>query len=211
MHQELLSWIRTRWSRSLCLAIFMVLMPFGQGIAIEIDPSRAQIDAALEQGKTAALQRIAPDRLYAWFGPFDDLEPRGFLMTKVVGLRVMAAHFALRGEHPSQSEIQSILDEPSLLVSVTLFGDSPMFAVDSYMLLRQQDRMIKPIKVRSTAGRPARGCGLLLRATGQKSSLHFLMLRSMLAPKPSSPFFHLPAVRCRSRSIFQPLSNSLRN
>jgi hypothetical protein len=126
----------------------MFLIPFGQVFAIEIDPSRAHIDAALEQGRTAALQRIAPDRLYAWFGPFDDLQPRGYLMTKVVGLRVMAAHFALRGEHPSESEIQSILDEPSLLVSVTLFGDRPTFAIDGYMLLRQQDRMIKPSKVR---------------------------------------------------------------
>jgi hypothetical protein len=133
----------------------MSLMPFGQGFAIEIDPSRVHIDTALEQGKTAALQRIAPDRLYAWFGPLDDLEPRGFLMTKVVGLRVMAAHFALRGEHPSESEIQSILNEPSLLVSVTLFGDNPMFAIDSYMLLRQPDRMIKPSKVRFD-GRAAR-------------------------------------------------------
>ncbi len=130
-------------------------MPFGQVSAIEVYPTRAHIDSALEQGKIAALQRIPPDRLYAWFGSLNDLEPRGFLMTKVVGLRVMATHFSLRGERPSESEIQNILDEPSLLVSVTVFGDHPTFAVDSYILLGQEERTIKPIKMRFD-GRAAR-------------------------------------------------------
>jgi hypothetical protein len=76
-------------------------------------------------------------------------------MTKLVGLGVMATHFALRGEQPSESEIQNILDEPSLLVGVTIFGDRATFAVDSYMLLRQAERIIKPIKVRFD-GRAAR-------------------------------------------------------
>jgi hypothetical protein len=155
MNEERVRVSTTRWLQWVCPAIFMVFLSFGQVFAIEIDPRGAHIDTALEQGKTAALQRVPPDRLYAWFGPLDDLEPRGFLMTKVVGLRVMAAHFALRGEHPSESEIKSILEEPSLLVSVTLFGDRPTFAVDSYMLLRQQDRTIKPSKVRFD-GRAAR-------------------------------------------------------
>src|SRR5688500_3926034 len=116
----------------------MFLVSFGQVFAIEIDPSRAHIDAALEQGKTAALQRIPPDRLYAWFGPLDNLEPRGFLMTKVVGLRVMVAHFALRGEHPSESEIKSILEEPSLLVSVTLRSEERRVGKECRSVWRQK-------------------------------------------------------------------------
>lgn len=155
MSHERVSEFRRRRLRSLCPAIVLSLVPFGQLFAIEIEPTGAKIRAALEEGKMAAIQRIAPDRLYAWFGPLDDLEPRGFIMTKMVGLRVMAAHFALRGEQPSESEVKNILDEPSLLVSVILFGDRPTFAVDSYMLLGQQTRIIKPIRVRFD-GRAAR-------------------------------------------------------
>ena len=134
--------------RSLCFAILVFLSPCSHIFALEIDPTRAHINGALEDGRKAALERMPPDRLYAWFGSSDELEPRGFLMTKIVGLRVMAAHFALRGTQPSESEIQTILDEPSLLVSVTLFGDHPSFAVDSYLVLVQQERIVKPSKVR---------------------------------------------------------------
>lgn len=137
------------------VVILIFLMPLEHVSAIEVHPARAHIDSALEGGKVAALQRIPPDRLYAWFGSTNDLEPRGFLMTKLVGLRVMATHFALRGEQPSESEIQNILHEPSLLVSVMIFGDRPTFAVDSYILLRQKERNIKPTKVRFD-GRAAR-------------------------------------------------------
>lgn len=116
--------------------------------ALVLSPTPEQITAALERGKAAAQARIPPDRLYAWFGSTDELEPRGFLMTKIVGLRVMATHFALRGERPTSDDVQKILDEPSLLISVTFFGDRPDFAADSYMLLSQGDRIIKPVKVR---------------------------------------------------------------
>jgi len=120
----------------------------GPGSAVEINPNPEQIAGALEEGKAAAQARVPPDRLYAWFGSKEDLEPRGFLMTKIAGLRVMATHFALRGEHPTGEDIQKILDEPSLLISVTFFGDRPNFAADSYMLLTQGDRTVKPVKVR---------------------------------------------------------------
>ncbi|WP_447977009.1 hypothetical protein [Candidatus Nitrospira bockiana] len=117
--------------------------------AIDLAPSRERVSAALEEGKRAARDRVPPDRLYAWFGSGEDLEPKGFLMTKLVGLRVMATHFALRGETPTEAEIEKMLDEPSLLVSVTFYGDRPTFAVDAYVLLLQGDRLIKPIKIRS--------------------------------------------------------------
>lgn len=116
--------------------------------AIEIQPARAQIEAALERGRAAAVARIPPDRLYAWFGTPDELEPRGFLMTKVVGLTVMAAHFALRSATPTESEITRILEDQALLISVIILGDRPNFAVDSYIVVEQGGRTIKPIKVR---------------------------------------------------------------
>jgi len=116
--------------------------------AIEVRPSQAQIEAALVKGKEAAAARIPPDRLYAWFGSKQDLEPQGFLLSKLVGLAVMAAHFALRGASPSDAEIMQVLDDPLLLISVVTFGDRPEFAVDSYMLLAQGDRVIKPVRVR---------------------------------------------------------------
>ena len=116
--------------------------------AIEMRPPEHAVAAALEQGQAAAKDRIPPDKLYAWFGSSDPFEPRGFVMTKLVGLRVMAAHFALRGEQPNEAEVQRILDEPSMLVSVTIFGDGPAVAVDSYLVLVQGDRIIKPQTVR---------------------------------------------------------------
>ncbi|MGH7254478.1 MAG: hypothetical protein ACREI3_01755, partial [Nitrospirales bacterium] len=116
--------------------------------ALDIHPTPAQVDAALERGRSAAVARIPPDRLYAWFGSQKELEPRGFLMTKIVGLTVMSAHFALRSEVPSKEEIARILKDDSLLVSVILFGERPDFALDSYLLLAQGDQKIKPTKVR---------------------------------------------------------------
>jgi len=116
--------------------------------AIEIEPGPAQIQAALERGKTAAAARVPPDQLYAWFGSSSEMEPRGFLMTKMVGLTVMSAHFALRSAAPGDAEIRQVVDDRSLLISVVLVGDRPDFARDSYMLLAQGEQTIKPVKVR---------------------------------------------------------------
>jgi hypothetical protein len=117
-------------------------------IAIEVHPTPVQIATALERGKAAAVSRTPPDRLYAWFGSSEEFEPHGFLMTKIAGLRVMATHFALRGENPSETEIQQILDDQTLLVSVIIYGEKPNFAVDSYVLLFQERLTIKPVRVR---------------------------------------------------------------
>lgn len=116
--------------------------------AIEVDPTPTQVEAALERGRAAAAARTPPDRLYAWFGSQSELEPRGFLMSKIVGLAVMSAHFALRSATPSEAEVKQVLDDGLLLASVIIFGDRPDFAVDSYMTVTQGDRVIKPIRVR---------------------------------------------------------------
>jgi hypothetical protein len=118
------------------------------GWAIDVAPGPQQVAAALEQGRSAAVARIPPDRLYAWFGGVRDVEPKGFVMTKMAGLRVMSAHFALRAATPSDEDIGRVLDETSLLISVTIFGARPTFAVDSYMVLAQGERVIKPVTVR---------------------------------------------------------------
>jgi len=121
--------------------------PWAAG-AIEVSPNQAKIEAALAQGRAAAATRTPPDRLYAWFGSSDDLEPRGFLVSKLVGLRVMASHFALRSAVPAAADIEQVVQDNLLLISILIFGDRPAFAVDSYMLMAQGARVIKPVRVR---------------------------------------------------------------
>ncbi|MGH7228762.1 MAG: hypothetical protein ACREIH_06040 [Nitrospiraceae bacterium] len=144
-----MGWLSVRYgSFGIAVPLVLVWVCSMTAEAIEVQPSRAQIEAALERGRAAAVARIPPDRLYAWFGTPNELEPRGFLMTKVVGLTVMAAHFALRSATPTESEIARILEDQTLLINVVIFGDRPNFAVDSYMVVEQGGHTIKPIKVR---------------------------------------------------------------
>ncbi|MGH7165995.1 MAG: hypothetical protein ACREIS_10790, partial [Nitrospiraceae bacterium] len=49
---------------------------------------------------------------------------------------------------PSEAEIRQILEDKTLLVSVTIFGERPTFALDSYLVLVQGERTIKPVRVR---------------------------------------------------------------
>ncbi len=145
---------RTRdWIERLAWAIALGYVLAGPvcAQAIEVQPTRLQIEAALERGTIAAAARTPPDRLYAWFGSTNELEPRGFLMTKLAGLTVMATHFALRSATPSDAEINRILEERTLLISLMIFGDRRNFAVDSYVVLLQGPRTIKPITVRFDA------------------------------------------------------------
>jgi hypothetical protein len=116
--------------------------------AIEVMPTPEQLQAALERGKIAAEMRIPPDRLYSWFGATDELHPKGFLMTKLDGVAVMATHFHLRSATPDEKEIAQILVGKTLLVSVVILGETPTFAVDSYMVLNQNGRTVKPVNVR---------------------------------------------------------------
>ncbi len=123
-------------------------VPATESRAIEVSPTDEQVRQAVEQGFRAAKDRVLPNRLYAWFGSDEELRPKGFLMTKMNALTVMASHFWLRGETPSEMEIQRILAEETMLVSVTIFGETPTFADDSYIVLKQDEKLVKPLKVR---------------------------------------------------------------
>jgi hypothetical protein len=120
----------------------------GPSGAIEVQPAPDRIQAALERGRAAAAARTPPNELYAWFGGPGEETARGFLMTRLAGLAVMAAHFALRSEQPAETDIRQILDEKTMLVSVTIFGSSPAFARNSYIVLTQGPNTIKPVQVR---------------------------------------------------------------
>ncbi|MDE0144284.1 MAG: hypothetical protein OXI53_00355 [Nitrospira sp.] len=123
-------------------------IPALESLAIEVSPTNAQVEQAVEHGLRAAKDRVLPNRLYTWFGSDRELHPRGFLMTKMSGLTVMASHFGLRGETPSEMEIQRILAEDTMLVSVTIFGKTQTFADNSYIVLKQGEKLVKPLRVR---------------------------------------------------------------
>jgi hypothetical protein len=119
--------------------------------AIETQPSEEQIRAALDRGAEAAKQHQPPDTFYTRFGATDDLHPSGFLITKLAALSVMATHMGLRGIQPSEADIAQTLDGKTMLVSATIFGNVGNFAVDSYMVLDQAGKTIKPVTVRFDA------------------------------------------------------------
>jgi hypothetical protein len=120
--------------------------------AIEVQPDAVQIEQSLERGRAAAAARVPPVELYAWFGPSNEpaneFKPRGFLMTKLSGLAVMAAHFALRSARPTEEELHRVLDDNALQISVTLFGDRRDFAQNTFVMLTQGDRKVMPVHVR---------------------------------------------------------------
>jgi len=117
--------------------------------AIIQNPSPFQIEEAVKRGEMLAQKRQPPVILYTSFGDSSNFMAHGFLMTKLGGVAVMAGHFALRGERPSQQEIERILSEEELQVVVTVFGDSPFFARNSYLLLKQGDNLIAPTRIRA--------------------------------------------------------------
>ncbi len=116
--------------------------------AIDAHPTAEQIQSALELGKEAAQKRSPPDTFYVRFGATDELHPSGFLITKLGGLSVMAAHMALRGLQPSEADVTQVLEGQTMLVSTVIFGNVPNFAVDSYMVFDQGGKTIKPVTVR---------------------------------------------------------------
>ncbi len=120
-------------------------------IAIIQNPNQLEIDRAIERGQKFAQQHRPPNELYWHFGSGQQTEARGFLVTKISGLTVMSNHFALRGEKPTDQEIQRVLQEEAVQVVVTIFGESPGFARDSYLLLQQNDHIVKPESVRFDA------------------------------------------------------------
>ena len=116
--------------------------------AIDTHPAPEQIRAAIERGTEAAKQHSPPDSFYTRFGATDDLHPSGFLVTKLAGLSVMATHMALRGQEPSEADVTQVLEGKTMLVSATIFGNVPNFAVDSYMVFDQAGKTINPVTVR---------------------------------------------------------------
>ena len=116
--------------------------------AIEVQPAQAQVQLALDRGKEAAAHHQAPEALYALFGNGDDLHAGGFLVTKLGALSVLATHMALRGLEPSAADIAQVTETPTMLVSIVILGDSPSFAVNSYIVLDQGGRIVKPATVR---------------------------------------------------------------
>ena len=130
-----------------CLVATLVLMAY-PAVAIEVQPTPEQVQDALDNGKEQAQKGGSPDNLYVRFGADDDLHPSGFLITKLSALSVMATHMALRGLEPTSDDIAQVLETPTMLVSIVIFGNVPPFAVDSYMVFDQGGKTIKPVTVR---------------------------------------------------------------
>ena len=119
--------------------------------AINVNPTDEQIQTALDQGKEAAQKLRPPDSFYVRFGIRDEVQPKGFLITKIGALSVMATHMALRGLQPSTDDVAQVLEGQTMLISTVILGDTPNFAVDSYMVLDQKGKTIKPVMVRFDA------------------------------------------------------------
>jgi hypothetical protein len=119
--------------------------------AIEVHPTATQIQIALDQGKEAAERGMLPDSFYVRFGVTDEVQPKGFLITKIGALSVMATHMALRGLQPSNADVNQVLESTTMLISTVILGNTPNFAVDSYMVLEQGGKSIKPVMVRFDA------------------------------------------------------------
>lgn len=136
----------------LCVGIVALsVLPHVSAHAIEVHPTAGQIQTALGQGKAAAQKRMSPDSFYVRFGVRDEVQPKGFLITKIGGLSVMATHMALRGLQPGQTDVAQVLEGKTMLVNIVIFGNTPDFAVDSYMVLDQGGKTIKPVTVRFDA------------------------------------------------------------
>lgn len=116
--------------------------------AIEVHPTSEQIRAAVDRGKEAAREHRSPDEFYVRFGSVDELQPGGFVITKVANLSVLATHMALRGVEPSHSDIAQVTETPAMLVTAVIFGERPSFAVDSYLVLEQRGKTVSPVMVR---------------------------------------------------------------
>ena len=120
----------------------------GLAVAIEVSPTPTHIQVALDRGKQAAAQHHSPETLYRRFGGIDSVLTEGVLLTKLGGLSVLAAHMALRGFEPSAADVAHVIEASTMLVSATIVGERPDFAVNSYMVLDQEGRTIKPFTVR---------------------------------------------------------------
>jgi hypothetical protein len=138
---------------ALLLSVFMAATwtPDLPANAIEIQPTTELIQRTVERGKAAARQRLSPDQLHTSFGSAEDLAPRGFIMTKLGSLLVMANHLALRDLSPTEQDIAQVMANDLLLVNIVIYGDRVNFAADSYVVMEQAGRTVKPASVRFDA------------------------------------------------------------
>ena len=140
--------------RSLVLCVGIValsVLPHLSAHAIDVYPTVKQIQTAIDRGKEAAQKQFPPDSFYVRFGVSDAVHPKGFLITKIGALSVMTTHMALRGLQPSETDVTQIVEGQTMPVSTVIFGDVPNFAVDSYVVLEQGGKVIKPVTVRFDA------------------------------------------------------------
>ncbi len=119
--------------------------------ALVQNPTKAQVDQAIKRGIDFAEEHRPPNELYWHFGSTKNFEPYGFLVSELSGLAVMASHYGLRGEEPTEQDIERVLTEDALQVVVTVFGPSSEFAKDSYLLMRQEQAIVKPTRIRFDA------------------------------------------------------------
>jgi hypothetical protein len=136
----------------LCVGVVVLsCLPYVSAQAIDVHPTVEQIQTALDQGKEAGQKRMPPDSFYVRFGVTDEVQPKGFLITKIGAISVMATHMALRGLQPSKADVAQVLEGKTMLISTVILGGTPSFAVDSYMVLDQGGKTIKPVMVRFDA------------------------------------------------------------
>ncbi|HET9962813.1 MAG TPA: hypothetical protein VFQ34_10800 [Nitrospiraceae bacterium] len=140
-----------RWVATCALSYLGLVGGLPPADAIEVTPTDEQIKAVIDRGKAAAEQRLSPDQLHRGFGSADDLKPRGFIMTKLGSLLIMANHLSLRAQVPGDQDVAQVLANPNLLINVMIYGDRLNFAADTYVLLEQNGRSIKPVNVRFDA------------------------------------------------------------
>jgi hypothetical protein len=131
--------------------VVLSTLPSLSAHAIDVHPTAKQIQTAIRHGNEAAQNGMPPDSFYVRFGVSDAVHPKGFLITKIGALSVMATHMALRGLQPSETDVTQIVEGQTMLVSTVIFGDVPNFAVDSYVVLEQGGKVIKPVTVRFDA------------------------------------------------------------
>jgi hypothetical protein len=134
----------------LCVAALSCLLHV-PAHAIDVHLTEQQIQTALDQGKEAARKGMSPDSFYVRFGVADEVQSKGFLITKVGALSVMATHMALRGLQTSEADVTQVLEGKTMLINTVIFGNKPDFAVASYMVLTQGGKTIKPVTVRFDA------------------------------------------------------------
>ncbi len=143
--------MRTKQRTMLLCVAALSCLPHVPAHAIDVHLTEQQIQTALDQGKEAARKGMSPDSFYVRFGVADEVQSKGFLITKIGALSVMATHMALRGLQTSEADVTQVLEGKTMLINTVIFGNKPDFAVASYMVLTQGGKTIKPVTVRFDA------------------------------------------------------------